>query len=89
MDILNKLGIKQESKGSLPSTLMNFVREFNINPFPEEYEAIPVYDENGKIIKITIKKLCLNMDIYQMLVDELNKQNEKDKQEMEKMKLRK
>jgi len=83
-NILNLLGIKDEPKSDIGEKYFYFINEFKINPFSEEYEVVPIYKE-GKIIKLNVKKLSLNIDIFNMLMEQRNKHYERKKEEYNKL----
>ncbi len=82
-DILQNLGIKKESKGDFAQTLFYFIREFKINPLPEEYEITPIY-RGEKIIKYKMKKLAMDLPLFNKLLEETNKHYKREAAEMKK-----
>jgi len=76
MDPLRQLGINKREKADIPQALFDFLQECHISPFPEEYEVIPIYDENDKIIKFKVKKFGMPIDLLQMLLEKVRKYKE-------------
>ena len=75
----------KKKKGDFPSTLFAFFKEFHINPLPEEYEVVPVYD-GDKIIKLNVKKQAMDISTFGMLIKQLEKHYEEQEKEMERAK---
>ncbi len=82
-DILQKLGIKKEQKADFAQTLFYFIREFKINPLPEEYEITPIY-RGDKIIKYKLKKLAMDLPLFNALMEKANEHYKKEEAEMKK-----
>ncbi len=82
-DILQNLGIKKEQKPDFDKTLFYFIKEFNINPLSEEYEITPIYREN-KIIKYKLKKLAMDLPLFNKLIKQMNEHYKREAAEMKK-----
>ncbi len=83
-NILELFGVKREKpKFDIFKNIFFFIQEFHINPLPEEYEIIPVYC-GDKIVKLNIKKLAMDMDVFNRLMEERNEFHERQNKEYEK-----
>lgn len=78
-DILNKLGIKKQSKGSFAQALFYFIREFKINPLDEVY-----VDGKGK----TWRKKGITIPLFNALMEEMNEHYKREEAEMKKARRR-
>lgn len=78
MNVLEKLGIKQEKKADFVSILFHFMREFHINPLDEEYQV------GDKIIK----KRGMSIPLFVNLLKEAEKFHEMEKREYERARRR-
>ena len=83
MDVLQNLGIKKEQKSDFVQSLFYFIREFKINPLSEEYEITPVY-RRDKIVKYKLKKLAMDLTLFNKLLEEANKYYKREAAEMKK-----
>ena len=76
VDVLAKLGIKKEQKSGFDTTLFYFFKEFNINPFDQEYL---VYNPKGKIVYKIIKK-GIPPYLFADLINEMQTHYKKEKE---------
>ena len=75
-DVLQNLGIKKQSKGEFDTTLFYFFKEFNINPFDQEYL---VYNPKGKLVYKVVKK-GISPFLFGSLIKELQAHYKKEQE---------
>lgn len=84
MDLLQKLGVNKKQPLDFFRNLFYFMREVHYYPLSEEYEVVPVY-RDGKVVKYTVKKLAMSMDIFNKLMEKMSEHYENEAREIKKM----
>jgi len=88
-NILELFGIQEKPKADndFYRTIFYFMKEMGVYPLSEEFEVIPIYD-NEKIVKLKVKKQAMDLEIFHKLISSMYEHYKHEEAEMKKIRRR-